>query len=312
MGMLGLLPGNARLSGSATIRGTELIGAPEPALRRIRGSEIGLIFQEPMTALNPVLTVGYQVAEVLLSHQDISPAKARERVVELFTLVDLPDPAGRYDLYPHQLSGGQRQRVMIAMAIACDPVLLIADEPTTALDVTVQAEILDLLRDLHHRLDSAILLITHDMGVVADLADDVVVMRHGDIVESGPVREIFARPQVDYTRDLLASVPHLGAEIAAATVTRADPGTTATVPADRRLSGPRCSRAQPGPGVPRPRPGARVPGGRRRLLHRSSRRGAWAWWASPVRARPPSAARLPACCRSPAAACRSAGSNWSG
>ncbi len=231
MGMLGLLPGNARLTGSATIRGTELIGAPEPALRRIRGSEIGLIFQEPMTALNPVLTVGYQVAEVLLSHQDISPAKARERAVELFTLVDLPDPAGRYDLYPHQLSGGQRQRVMIAMAIACDPVLLIADEPTTALDVTVQAEILDLLRDLHHRLDSAILLITHDMGVVADLADDVVVMRHGDIVESGPVREIFARPQVEYTRDLLASVPHLGADIAAATV-REPSRDDATVPAD--------------------------------------------------------------------------------
>ncbi len=216
MGMLGLLPGNSRLSGSARIRGTELIGAGEPVLRRIRGSDVGLIFQEPMTALNPVLTVGFQVAEVLLAHQDISPAHARERAVELFELVDLPDPAGRYDRYPHQLSGGQRQRVMIAMAIACDPVLLIADEPTTALDVTVQAEILDLLRDLHDRLDSAILLITHDMGVVADLADDVVVMRHGSIVESGPVRSIFARPQVDYTRDLLASVPHLGTEIAAA------------------------------------------------------------------------------------------------
>ncbi|MEO5834004.1 MAG: ABC transporter ATP-binding protein [Nakamurella sp.] len=218
MGLLGLLPGNARVTGSARLRGHELIGAGEPALRRIRGSEVGLIFQEPMTALNPVLTVGFQVAEVLLAHQDISPGHARDRAVELFGMVDLPDPAGRYDLYPHQLSGGQRQRVMIAMAIACDPVLLIADEPTTALDVTVQAEILDLLRDLHHRLDSAILLITHDMGVVADLADDVVVMRHGDIVEAGPVRQIFARPQVAYTRDLLAAVPHLGAEIAAARV----------------------------------------------------------------------------------------------
>jgi peptide/nickel transport system ATP-binding protein len=233
MGMLGLLPGNARMSGSAKLLGTELIGAAEPALRHIRGSEVGLIFQEPMTALNPVLTVGFQVAEVLLAHQDISPAGARARVVELFTQVELPDPAGRYGLYPHQLSGGQRQRVMIAMAIACDPVLLIADEPTTALDVTVQAEVLDLLRDLHHRLDSAILLITHDMGVVADLADHVVVMRSGDVVESGPVREIFARPTEEYTRDLLASVPHLGARIA---TTVAEP-VPAAAPSD----------AEPGP-----------------------------------------------------------------
>ena len=179
MSILGLLPQNARVSGSATLLGRELIGVREPMLRAVRGKEIGLIFQEPMTALNPVLTVGFQINEMLLSHFDMTPEESRRRVIELMTLVDLPDPEKRFDLYPHQLSGGQRQRVMIAMALACDPVLLIADEPTTALDVTVQAEILDLLRDLHHRLDSAILLITHDMGVVADLADRVVVMQNG-------------------------------------------------------------------------------------------------------------------------------------
>jgi peptide/nickel transport system ATP-binding protein len=216
MGLLGLLPRNARVTGSAKLRGTELIGARPAALRAVRGNDVGLIFQEPMTALNPVLPVGFQVAEVLLSHQNISPERARERAIELFRMVELPDPEGRFGAYPHQLSGGQRQRVMIAMAIACDPVLLIADEPTTALDVTVQAEILDLLRGLHRRLDSAILLITHDMGVVADLADHVAVMRDGAIVEAGPIREVFRSPQQRYTRDLLASVPHLGAQIGAA------------------------------------------------------------------------------------------------
>ncbi|GAA2726980.1 ABC transporter ATP-binding protein [Cellulomonas aerilata] len=222
MAILGLLPRNARVTGSAKVRGKELIGARPAALRAVRGNDVGLIFQEPMTALNPVLPVGFQVTEVLLSHQNISPEQARERAIELFRLVDLPNPEGRFDAYPHQLSGGQRQRVMIAMAIACDPVLLIADEPTTALDVTVQAEILDLLRDLHERLDSAILLITHDMGVVADLADDLVVMRDGAIVESGPIRKVFGHPEQTYTRDLLSAVPHLGAEIAAGTLQVSD------------------------------------------------------------------------------------------
>jgi peptide/nickel transport system ATP-binding protein len=214
MSILGLLPGNARVTGSAKLQGKELIGAREAALRAVRGKDIGLIFQEPMTALNPVLTVGFQVNEVLLSHYDMTPQAAKQRVLELMRLVDLPDPEARYNLYPHQLSGGQRQRIMIAMALACDPVLLIADEPTTALDVTVQAEILDLLRDLHHRLDSAILLITHDMGVVADLADRVVVMRDGHIVETGTAAEVFGEPKQAYTQDLLASVPHLGTEAA--------------------------------------------------------------------------------------------------
>jgi peptide/nickel transport system ATP-binding protein len=234
MAILGLLPKNARVTGSAKLLGRELINAPRPQLRAARGNEIGLIFQEPMTALNPVLTVGFQVSEIILSHQNVTPHEARERTIELFRLVDLPTPEQKYDAYPHQLSGGQRQRVMIAMAIACDPVLLIADEPTTALDVTVQAEILDLLRDLHTRLDSAILLITHDMGVVADLADDVVVMRNGHVVEHGPIRQLFAEPKADYTRDLLASVPHLGAEIAAGKLSVKEPAVeveTQAVPA---------------------------------------------------------------------------------
>ncbi|MDM7855656.1 ABC transporter ATP-binding protein [Cellulomonas alba] len=234
MAILGLLPKNARVKGSARLLGKELIGASAPQLRAARGNDIGLIFQEPMTALNPVLTVGFQVSEIILSHQNVTPHEARERTIELFRLVDLPTPEAKFDAYPHQLSGGQRQRVMIAMAIACDPVLLIADEPTTALDVTVQAEILDLLRDLHTRLDSAILLITHDMGVVADLADDVVVMRNGHVVESGPIRQLFAAPKADYTRDLLASVPHLGAEIASGKLSIKEPAVeveTEAVPA---------------------------------------------------------------------------------
>lgn len=238
MAILGLLPGNARVSGSAKLRGKELIGIPAPQLRAVRGNDIGLIFQEPMTALNPVLTVGFQVAEIILSHQNVTPQEARDRVVELFRLVDLPKPEAKVDAYPHQLSGGQRQRVMIAMAIACDPVLLIADEPTTALDVTVQAEILDLLRDLHHRLDSAILLITHDMGVVADLADDVVVMRDGHVVERGPIRQLFSQPQQDYTRDLLAAVPHLGADIAAGALSVQDRPTEDEVVAAAPEGGP--------------------------------------------------------------------------
>ena len=214
MAILGLLPTSARTTGSARLAGTELIGARPATLRGVRGDDVGLIFQEPLTALNPVLTVGFQVAEVLLSHQDISPGRARERVIELFGLVGLSNAAGRFDTFPHQLSGGQRQRVVIAMAIACDPVLLIADEPTTALDVTVQAEILDLLRALHQRLDSAILLITHDLGVVADLADTVVVMKDGRVVEAGPVQRVFSAPQQAYTRALLAAVPRLGAQVA--------------------------------------------------------------------------------------------------
>ncbi len=209
MAMLDLLPSNARISGSVKLGGREIIGLKKDELRRVRGSEIAVIFQEPMTALNPVYTVGSQIIETLRIHFGITPSAAKERALELLDLVELPDPLKAFNSYPHQLSGGQRQRAMIAQSISCDPWLLIADEPTTALDVTVQAEILDLMRDLRHRLDSAILLITHDMGVVADLADDIVVMRKGEIVERGTVEAVFADPQHPYTRQLLAAVPRI-------------------------------------------------------------------------------------------------------
>ena len=158
-----------------------------------------MIFQEPMTALNPVYTIGFQIGEMLRSHNAMSPKAARVRAIELLKLVEIPDPERRIDSYPHQLSGGQRQRAMIAQSLACDPELLIADEPTTALDVTVQAEILKLMRDLKHRIDAAIVLITHDMGVVADMADRVLVMKDGRIVESGTADEVFNRPIDPYT-----------------------------------------------------------------------------------------------------------------
>lgn len=210
MAMLGLLPSNARVTGSVKLAGREILGLRKDDLRRVRGREIAVIFQEPMTALNPVFTVGFQIIETLRVHQGMTPSAARTRALELLDMVELPDPLKAFNSYPHQLSGGQRQRAMIAQSISCDPQLLIADEPTTALDVTVQAEILDLMRDLRHRLDSAILIITHDMGVVADIADDIVVMRKGEIVERGSVDAVFNRPQHPYTQQLLAAVPRIG------------------------------------------------------------------------------------------------------
>jgi peptide/nickel transport system ATP-binding protein len=210
MALLGLTPQNGRVFGSVKLAGEELITATSKRLREIRGSGIAVIFQEPMTALNPVYTIGFQIMETLRVHFNMTNEKARERAIELLTMVDLPDPEKAFNSYPHQLSGGQRQRAMIAQAISCDPKLLIADEPTTALDVTIQAEILDLLRDLHKRLNSAILLITHDMGVVADLADRVLVMKDGVMVEQGTSRQIYKSPEQPYTKQLLASVPNLG------------------------------------------------------------------------------------------------------
>ncbi|MEV0719873.1 ABC transporter ATP-binding protein [Asanoa sp. NPDC050611] len=216
MSLAGLLPRSARVSGSARLRGTELIGAPESALRRVRGKEIAYIFQEPMTSLNPVLTVGRQIGEVLQVHERLSRKQARERAVELLSLVGIPSAARRVDNYPHQLSGGMRQRVMIAMAVACNPTVLVADEPTTALDVTVQAGILEVLRDLRDRLGTSILIITHDLGVIADIADRVVVMYAGRVVERAPVTELFAHPHHHYTNGLLNASPtpgrHAGTE----------------------------------------------------------------------------------------------------
>lgn len=210
MSLTGLLPGTARVTGSARLRGTELIGAREPDLRRVRGKEIAYIFQEPMTSLNPVLTVGRQITEVLKAHEKLSRKAARERATELLSLVGIPSPRTRIDNHPHQLSGGMRQRVMIAMAVACGPKVLVADEPTTALDVTVQAGILEVLRDLRDRLGTSILIITHDLGVIADIADRVVVMYAGRVVEQAPVGELFARPAHHYTAGLLAASPTPG------------------------------------------------------------------------------------------------------
>ena len=207
---MGLLPKNSHIRGSVKVDGTELVGIDERTMRSFRGRVASVIFQEPMTALNPVYTIGFQIAEMLRSHQSMAPKAARTRAIELLKMVEIPDPETRVDSYPHQLSGGQRQRAMIAQALALDPRLLIADEPTTALDVTVQAEILKLMRDLRDRIDAGVLLITHDMGVVADLADRVLVMQNGRIVERGTAAEVFYRPQHEYTQELLGAVPHLG------------------------------------------------------------------------------------------------------
>lgn len=210
LGLMSLLASNARMTGSVKVRDQEMLNANSAVLRKFRGKEVAYIFQEPMTALNPIYTIGFQIVETLRTHFDLSPRLARVRAVELLTLVEIPNPEQSFDKYPHQLSGGQRQRAMIAQALACDPGLLVADEPTTALDVTVQAEILDLMRGLKDKLNSAILLITHDMGVVADMADEILVMKDGFTVERGTTDQIFNRPAHPYTQQLLAAVPKLG------------------------------------------------------------------------------------------------------
>lgn len=210
MGLMSLLASNARTSGSVQVRGNEMIGVNQNQIRKFRGKEVAYIFQEPMTALNPVYTIGFQIVESLQTHFPLSNKAAKARAIELLTLVEIPNPEKSFDKYPHQLSGGQRQRAMIAQSLSCDPGLLIADEPTTALDVTVQAEILDLMRNLKDKLNSAVVLITHDMGVVADLADRILVMKDGKTVEQGTSDQIFNNPQHPYTKALLASVPKLG------------------------------------------------------------------------------------------------------
>ena len=210
MGIMDLLASNARMSGSVKVKGSEMIGVAKSQLRKFRGREVAYIFQEPMTALNPVYTIGFQIVETLRTHFDMGPKAAKARAIELITLVEIPNPELSFDKYPHQLSGGQRQRAMIAQSLACDPALLIADEPTTALDVTVQAEVLDLMRGLRTKLNSAILLITHDMGVVADMADEILVMKDGLTVEHGSSDQIFNKPSHPYTQSLLKSVPMLG------------------------------------------------------------------------------------------------------
>jgi peptide/nickel transport system ATP-binding protein len=210
LGLMNLLASNARMSGSILVRGVEMLDASPQTMHQYRGKEVAYIFQEPMSALNPVYTIGFQIVETLRNHFDMGPKEARARAIELITMVDIPNPEKSIDKYPHQLSGGQRQRAMIAQALACDPGLLVADEPTTALDVTVQAEILDLMRDLKGRLNSAILLITHDMGVVADMADEILVMKDAITVEHGSADQIFNKPAHPYTKQLLSAVPVLG------------------------------------------------------------------------------------------------------
>ena len=198
------------VDGSVMFDGTELLDLDEEEMRHIRGNRISMIFQQPTTCLNPVFKVGEQIVEALQIHQGLNVPEARKRTVELLSLVGLPDPQRRVNQYPHELSGGQCQRVMIAMALACSPELLIADEPTTALDVTIQAQILDLMRALREKVNTAIILITHDMGVVAEMADAVAVMYAGQIVEYADVRSLYADPKHPYTQGLLASIPVLG------------------------------------------------------------------------------------------------------
>jgi peptide/nickel transport system ATP-binding protein len=215
--ILGLLPETATSSGAVLINGNNVISVSAAKLRQIRGRDVAMVFQEPSTALNPVFTVGWQIAEGIRAHPDavsggrrVSAKEAKSRAIEALRKVGIPDPETRVNYYPHQFSGGQKQRVVIAAALALNPGLIVADEPTTALDVTVQAEILELLRDLRDKYGTSIVLITHNMGVVADLADRVVVMYQGDVVEEAPARVLFAQPREDYTKKLLAAVPHLG------------------------------------------------------------------------------------------------------
>jgi oligopeptide/dipeptide ABC transporter ATP-binding protein len=204
-------PGDLR-GGRAEFEGMELLRLPTDRIRQIRGNRISMIFQEPMTSLNPVFTIGNQIRESILLHQGLNSRQAEEKAVEMLDLVGIPDPRRRVGEYPHQLSGGMRQRVMIAMALSCNPALLIADEPTTALDVTVQAQILELMLDLQAKINMSIMMITHNLGVIAEVAERVIVMYCGKIVESADVRSIFHHPLHPYTRQLLASVPHLGVE----------------------------------------------------------------------------------------------------
>ncbi|MBA2701400.1 MAG: ABC transporter ATP-binding protein [Chloroflexi bacterium] len=209
MSITGLIDAPGRIEPGSSIQfdGQELVGAGETRLRAMRGAEIGMIFQEPMSSLNPVYTVGTQIAEAVLAHQDVSRKEALDRAVEMLGLVQITAPQRRVHDFPHELSGGMRQRVMIAIALACEPRLLIADEPTTALDVTIQAQIIALLADLRERLDMSMLLITHDLGVVSQIADEVVVMYAGRVIEQGATAPILARPQHPYTEALLKSIP---------------------------------------------------------------------------------------------------------
>ena len=248
MSIPGLLPvASAHVAGSIRLEGNELLTMTPKQLRSVRGKDVSVVFQEPMTSLNPAFTVGRQIREVLQQHEGLGRRAAQERAVELLELVRIPAPRKRVDEYPHQLSGGMRQRVMIAIAVACSPKVLIADEPTTALDVTIQAGILDVMRDLRDRLGTAIILITHDLGVVADIADRVVVMYAGRRVEQTGVTELFAAPQHPYTNGLLGAIPqaHRDVEPVARQRLTEIPGMVPSLKSDPDLCSfaPRCPRA---------------------------------------------------------------------
>ena len=251
LALMGLLPAMGRVSGGQILfKGEDLTQASAARLRRLRGNEVSMIFQEPMTSLNPVFTIGQQIVEVLRLHRGIDNASARRRALELLEAVRIPNATARIDDYPHQLSGGQRQRVMIAIALACEPEILIADEPTTALDVTVQAEIFALLRDLGTKLDTAIILITHDMGAVAQMSERMLVMYAGRRVEEGRVADVVGAPAHPYTRGLIACVPHITSNVAA--ITEQLPEIDGIVPPitrfgrDECLFAPRCIRVADG------------------------------------------------------------------
>jgi len=217
MSLMRLIPEPpGKIAGSVRFRGKDLLKLSDQEMRAIRGNDISMIFQEPMTSLNPVLTVGRQIGETLQLHQGLGREAAEKRAVEMLTLVGIPEPARRVREYPHQLSGGMRQRVMIAISLACNPKLLIADEPTTALDVTIQAQILQLMLDLKRRVGAAVILITHDLGVVAEVAERVLVMYAGRKVEEAPVAELFRNPRHPYTQGLLGAVPKLGSSLTGA------------------------------------------------------------------------------------------------
>ena len=275
MSMLGLLPPTATARGSVRLEGREISNLSQKQMMGIRGREISMIFQEPMTSLNPVFTVGFQIAEVLRRHEGLGRREARARAVELLDLVRIPAPQQRVDEYPHQMSGGMRQRVMIAMAGACDPKVLLADEPSTALDVTIQAQILDIMRDLRQELGTSIVMITHDLGVVADIADQVVVMYAGHVVETGTVDDVFAKPQHPYTVGLLGAVPRPDLVVTDAQAAASDgrlseiPGLVPTLrkPPTECVFAPRCPRVDEQCRTRMPALGETAPGQRAACVH---------------------------------------------
>jgi peptide/nickel transport system ATP-binding protein len=243
MALIGLLPPSARIRGSVKFRGEELVGRKPSELQRFRGSKIAMIFQDPMTSLNPVYTIGWQLSEAVLAHQDVSKQQAWERAVEMLDLVGIPQARERAKSYPHEFSGGMRQRAMIAIAVCNDPDIIIADEPTTALDVTVQAQILETLENIKDQTSAAIILITHDLGVVAGMVDKMLVMYAGAVVESGTVDDIFYSPRMPYTVGLLGSIPNVEASGQPLTPIRGAPPSLINLPPGCPFS-PRCPLVQ--------------------------------------------------------------------